>query len=943
MESFYGGRQGASFVIKKSFKYLDPYDPAYLADNDFVSCYKDSRGQYVFTNLDGETTSDMPNRWDIMSVCLEDTGYQDVWYNEYCIINTTNKNNPNNGKIFRRVLPNEDYVTPGYEHIGTIVGPSSGAAMLKPQSGLLKLGDIREELAEDNWDGLGIDVDGKPVIYDPSFTSEDNIAKSMWPEGIEPNTYKVEIEKGLVHAIDPTDKTIVTKETVIEDGKTKIKTSYNSDKIVNDIKYNWFNVRKNTENNDDVVESWCYIGFEIPAPSFTVEALYKTPGTKPEVSLTDNANDFAFWHDIHFDIPGGIRGISVEKIYTNDNKDIWNLQETEELEGEQITPKKAWTFDQIQYDVKTDTYSIEGETISYNENEASVITTNNQKEYKTKAWFCDLCIINPKDSAEGDEWPVVLKNLRFFLGYIEEIEHVDLNTDTGHLVFKYHNEDEDAYDLRYPIDVNMDPYTGHVKVDYSLLEEDGLTHTKEEWDFRYPIDIDMDTDTGRVITTYSCANDLGPEEEIKDFRYPIDVYMDTKTGEVTTTYSLIDRAEDGEPVLDENGQYIHKTETEYFRYPIDVSWDVVKGDLGVKYSYANPDVEEEKELHEWEIVYPKTIAWEQAKDELVDDIGKKEIDYFTGQFDIDYTHYDNLTEEQKKACPKSGKLGYVRKVELSEGDDEKSGTMTFVNTVGEHSQTYDFSYPKQIVFNMDQDNEYYDGSWDIYYYGAENQHGQFVFPKTLNISEDGVFSYVDSAGTINEQKEKIVFIDDVFVDNAHQLWIAYTDNTKMENQGIETGTPLDKNGVPLENGKTYINYGQTIGTLGIMSGPMPEDATAKSTIENIVSWFNDNCTNGVVDGKVSGKLHVVTTEPLDGSDPISYFVAWNPDAGTWYEVSEIAGAPVGVPVQIGGTLTTGGQENWTYADSEEVLADGAIRFVQLEEDEQPLITAFPWM
>lgn len=965
MESFYGGRQGASFVIKKKFKYLDPCDPAYLAKHDFISCYKNSSGTYVFTNLNGETTSDMPNRWDIMSVCLEDTGYQDVWYNEYCIIDTDNKNNPNNGKIFRRVLPNEDYATPGYEHIGTIVGPSSGAAMLKPQSGLLKLGNIREELAKDNWDGLGILVkdnsgNDKPVIYDPSFTSEDNIARSKWPGNIEPKVYPVEIGKGLVHAIDPKDKTIVTKKTVVEDGKTKIKTSYNSDKIVNDIKYNWFNVRKNTENNDGVVESWCYIGFEIPAPSFTVEALYKTPGTKPEVSLTDNANDFAFWHDIHFDIPGGIRGISVERIYTNDNKDTWNLQETEELEGEQIAPKKAWTFDQIHYDVKTDTYSITSvdgfakEEIQYNKNKASTISTNYQKEYTTKAWFCDLCIINPKDSAEGDEWPVVLKNLRFFLGYIEEIEHVDLNTDTGHLVFKYHNEDEDAYDLRYPIDVNMDPYTGHVKVDYSLLEEDGITHTKEEWDFRYPVDVDMNIDTGRVITTYSCANDLGPKEEIEDFRYPIDVYMDTKTGEVTTTYSLINRTEGGDPILDENGQYIHETETEYFRYPIDIQMDEETGEVVTTYSCAKGEDMPAKTIHnfrypidvnmdtetghveveyslldennnhvkeEWDFRYPTNMEMDTQSGvitttySLLDEndnheTTKWELDYPKSINFIEKTessglkYYDKVQIDYSQTGIKETPLGYTYKVEVD--DNNNQGYIKFINTQGEsYSQKHDFSYPTDISINAET------GEVLTTYFGAAD--------KT---------SYVS-------------FIEDVKISPAHELLIAYTGDVKNVNF---TGYDPVKD---KENGKTYINYGQTIGTLGIMSGPMPSetDNVDVTSIDAIVDWYNSTHTKGQLygEGDVSGKLHVVTTEPVDGTEPISYFVMWNPDTKIWYNVSEIAGAPVGVPAQIGGTLTTGGQENWTYADSEEMLADGAIRFVQLKEDEQPLTTAFPWM
>ena len=910
MESFYGGRQGASFVIKKKFKYLDPCDPAYLAKHDFISCDKNSSGTYVFTNLDGETTSDMPNRWDIMSVCLEDTGYQDVWYNEYCIIDTDNKNNPNNGKIFRRVLPNEDYVTPGYEHIGTIVGPSSGAAMLKPQSGLLKLGNIREELAEDNWDGLGILVDDKPVIYDPSFTSEDNIAKSQWPGDIEPKVYPIEIGKGLVHAIDPTDKTIVTKKTVVEDGKTKIKTSYNSNKIVNDIKYNWFNVRKNTDNNDGVVESWCYIGFEIPAPSFTVEALYKTPGTKPGVSLTDNANDFAFWHDIHFDIPSGVRGISIEKFFTNDTHRK-NVDKSD-----QIFVQRAWSFDNIKYDTLTDTYFIAGEDdkgnfvtedITYNSAGPSTISDKLKQPYQTKSLFCNLRIINPKDNAEGKEWPVVLEELPFFVGVLEEVEYVKFNTDTGHLQIAYHNQDDDTWDIRYPKQFTFATATDKIQTDG---EEKEITYNTGKYDIDYSCGQDESGQFGfvrKVILqegddekkgSLTFVNTIDDHTQTYDFSYP-------KTLEFYKT----DNLHDGRWKIDYYGA---EDVTGQFGFVKSVSMsEGANNEKGV--ITFNNTIDDETQ--DFDFSYPKKLTLKSE----------------TGEWDIDY--FGAKTE--------SGQIDFVDKAFIN----SDTGKITFHHTKvtegvtdTDGNFTQDFIYPK--LFELDPDT----GKYTVHYSNSDNNTpGQLVFPKEVSIDKNGVFSYVDSAGNTNEQTEKIVFIDDVFVDNAHQLWIAYTDNTQMENQGIGTGIPLDKNGVPLENGKTYINYGQTIGTLGIMSGPMPEDATAKSTIENIVNWFNANCTNGIVDGKVSGKLHVVTTEPLDDSDPISYFVAWNPDAGTWYAASEIAGAPVGVPAQIGGTLTTGGQENWTYADNEEMLADGAIRFVQLEEDEQPLTIAFPWM
>ena len=156
MESFYGGRQGASFIIKKSFKYLDVSDPAYLAKHKFTSCYENN-GEYVFNQIGGGEykTNTPPSSEQIMAYCLANDGYKDVWYNECCIIDTENKNNPNNGKIFRRRFPDQMWDKNHYEYLGTIVGPAAGASMLKPQSGLIDFTTIREEL-EGSWDGLGL-------------------------------------------------------------------------------------------------------------------------------------------------------------------------------------------------------------------------------------------------------------------------------------------------------------------------------------------------------------------------------------------------------------------------------------------------------------------------------------------------------------------------------------------------------------------------------------------------------------------------------------------------------------------------------------------------------------------------------------------------------------------------------------------------------------------
>lgn len=88
--SFYGGRQGAAFVIVAHFS----------TEDEMIAAFRQG-----------------PN-------------YTTVNYEEYVIIDTTNKNHKDNGKIYRRGY---DYTNTmgGAEYIGQIVGPAGAAPLLE--------------------------------------------------------------------------------------------------------------------------------------------------------------------------------------------------------------------------------------------------------------------------------------------------------------------------------------------------------------------------------------------------------------------------------------------------------------------------------------------------------------------------------------------------------------------------------------------------------------------------------------------------------------------------------------------------------------------------------------------------------------------------------------------------------------------------------------------
>ena len=177
LESFYGGRIGASFIIVERFDGIDipqdgttkTYKAKYLAistieniDNKEEYIYAlDSNGNFIekneknyeeyewkVTTFDGTDVyvdteprtlkslvgdDGKPILADGMYQCFKEGGASTdrVNYGEYVIIDTPDKNHPDNGKVFRRGM---DYQKNPYgaEYIGQVVGPQGPAPEITP-------------------------------------------------------------------------------------------------------------------------------------------------------------------------------------------------------------------------------------------------------------------------------------------------------------------------------------------------------------------------------------------------------------------------------------------------------------------------------------------------------------------------------------------------------------------------------------------------------------------------------------------------------------------------------------------------------------------------------------------------------------------------------------------------------------------------------------------
>ena len=175
LEGFYGGKQGLSSVIKRSFKYISVDDPYYtqLSDDDKAAALANEEVmEYCFQQINRTgATKD----------------YEDVWYGELCIIDTNSKNNPANGCLFRRTLTGQGSEYPIYiygsesqkigsnlgklsaEYIGQIVGPKSGTPLVNIGTLDMVTNKAKEDRAINDSIAYELADAGKPEGYEMAY------------------------------------------------------------------------------------------------------------------------------------------------------------------------------------------------------------------------------------------------------------------------------------------------------------------------------------------------------------------------------------------------------------------------------------------------------------------------------------------------------------------------------------------------------------------------------------------------------------------------------------------------------------------------------------------------------------------------------------------------------------------------------------------------------
>lgn len=241
MDSLYGGRPGAPFVIKEAFDSIDLMVEAFRQGPD----------------------------------------YKDVWYGEYCIIDTPNKNSVDNGKIYQR---GADFSAEDGNaiYIGQIVGPQSGT----PYYNIKTISAIKDIIKQP--------LD-RSVFEERAYPYIENGQEKVWIDDSNSNTDKDLAILSFGHIpVGGNDPALVS-------GKTQ-----------DDIKYTWCNVSR---AHEDGYPTWMYVGFQIPYPvvEFTATSIspYDSSGTynpKPTVAENAKTKDHPFWYEYNIGIPKGVKG-----------------------------------------------------------------------------------------------------------------------------------------------------------------------------------------------------------------------------------------------------------------------------------------------------------------------------------------------------------------------------------------------------------------------------------------------------------------------------------------------------------------------------------------------------------------------------------------------------------------------------------------------------------
>lgn len=470
MDSFYGGKQGISFVLKGSFESV----------NDMITAFK--RGNE----------------------------YQDIWFDEFCLIDTPNKNDKDNGRLYQRGL---DYTNSmgGAIYVGQIVGSSAGTPLMQ----LNTLKEVTDKstmaIGEDDYRKypIGYETDGQGHVTGYKYNTDAN----------EPI------------AIFPFSK---AHDTSLVPGKTE------EGKFNDEIRWTWVNIRKPNQESD----SWFYLGLELPylvsEYTTTMVSPYDEHGNldaDPTYATRTDDETHPFFMSWDFGIPKGIKGDALRNLRI-------------------ITPTSA---DSSRIYLPS--------AITVNDNGAAIVgepgysglqdDITNQRQILVYDMYIFDNLQNPD--------PIMI-----YLGDNNMIDDISL-ADDGTLTIEYTHDDNTVFSrkIKWITSTTLSPDTGIFTVTYNngdpaftttldwikeiVLDDDGTIHyihTANNRDeahnnaIKWVDSVDLNTTTGVFTMNFNYGDPLTRQLDWVD-----DIYIDEDTGEIVIHHVNAAVGEDGEVTL----------------------------------------------------------------------------------------------------------------------------------------------------------------------------------------------------------------------------------------------------------------------------------------------------------------------------------------------------------------------------------------------------------
>lgn len=801
--SFYGGRRGASFVIVKRYRVIYPDDQRI-----------DSMIRIDLELDEGaEITEEQRTQWlseYCMVYCFKQAGaYKTVNYDEYVIIDTVNKNDKDNGKIYRRGYEYNNDMG-GAIYIGQIVGPAGMA----PHVEMTTIEEVNELASDEN---LSIvDVNGEHLYR----KSEGEYAPT---ENLVPGQY------------------------YDEDGTEKFNDS---------IKFAACSVR---DANSHLTTA--YIGFIIPYPvlQYTAESVspyyHRSDAENQDMENWDetgNTTDFnndklvvrtddlshPFFSRWNISVPKGKQGDTLKNfrittVAAEDSKDI-KLQNYEGMEDDRnttdVNKRQILVYDYYTYGRDAggdpialylgdynviDNFRIDDDgtvTIDYSHDDQDVYP-NLFKWIKSISLNEDTglfeIIFNYDEEADGT--PTKISQ---YLTWVKDMDFKEDGTVSWTYTTPEDNKEYPQY-IKWIKQVQLNAETGLFQIDFNYeTEPEGKTDmdgtdisgqpTHYEMSLQWVKDV-LINEYGTITFDYTNKEDTIYKNYMKWIK-TVSLNTDTGLFEVEFNY---DKTRDGEDLAKEDTKY-----STYLRY------------------IKNVQIDEDGTIH-----FQYTHGEEQVFNKYLKTIDSITLNPENGHFEI---IYNQETDADGNPTKYEADLRWVNEVTIDE-----YGTITFDYTNGE--DTIYENYLKtiksitldsvtghfEIIYNYDEDAEgnptkyetdlkwvdgiefAEDGTVTITYTNGDktpiDQKIKWVTESVM--SPDGTLTFSYNDGTSDTYEKEIQWITDISLDNTGVFTVKYNNGTPDFTKTLKWPVAISVNtGTEEGEGDQKINISYTDGT-----------------------------------------------------------------------------------------------------------------------------------